>query len=71
LIEYVMDAIARQEEGPPAGERIHRFNFHELLTDTPKLVDRTEGPLADGTETARLLASILKEATTYAFDEDS
>ena len=70
LIEHVMDAIAREEESPVGGERIHTFNYHELLADTPELVDRTEGPLTDGTGTARLVAGIINDAKAYVFDDD-
>ncbi len=52
-----MDAIARAEEETPAGERHHRFDFTEVLADTPELIDRTEGPLTDpGPAVSRALA---------------
>jgi hypothetical protein len=34
-----MDAIARAQEGAKAGERTHKFDYAELLADTPELVD--------------------------------
>jgi hypothetical protein len=61
LIEHVMDAIAREEESPVGASASTPSTAHELLADTPELVDRTEGPLTDGTETARLVAGIINE----------
>jgi hypothetical protein len=71
LIEHVTDAIARREEGQPAGERTFRFDFAGLLADTPELVDRTEGPLTDpGTEASYVIAGILNTAIAYLFPDD-
>ena len=34
LIELVMDAIARVEEGQPGGVRLHNLDYGALLADT-------------------------------------
>ncbi len=69
LIQHVADAIERAGTTSPAGERIHEFDYAELLADTPELIDRTEGPLtAPGTETARVLADVINEAVEHAYD---
>jgi hypothetical protein len=65
----VADAIEQADRGP-AGERKHQFDYAELLTDTPELIDRTEGPLTDrGTETSHALADVLNTAVEHARDE--
>jgi len=70
LIQLVMDAVARREEETPAGERVHKFDYAELLADTPELVDRTSGPLtAPGTETSYAIANVLNKAMAYLDDE--
>ena len=72
LIEEVMNAIAREEEGQTAGVRIHQFDNAELLADTPELVDRTEGPQTDpATETSIAISGVLHEAIGYVFDRNS
>jgi hypothetical protein len=59
LIAHVADALAREQEGRPAGVRTHEFDYAALLADTPELVDRTEGRLTDpGTETSYVLADV-------------
>jgi hypothetical protein len=69
LIERVMDAIARAEEETPAGERRYEYDYAELLTDTPELVNRTEGPL-EGAEISRVLADVLNKALRYDVDSE-
>ena len=70
LIQHVMDALAREQEGTPAGERVFRFDYAELLTDTPELIDRTEGPLTEaGTEMGRVVADVLSKALRYVLDD--
>lgn len=71
LIEEVLDAIGREEEGQPPGVRIHKFDYAELLADTPELVDRTQGPLTDpATATSTAIADVLNKAIAYVFDDD-
>jgi hypothetical protein len=71
LIEEVLDAIGREEEVQPAGVRIHKFDYAELLADTPELVDRTQGPLTDpATATSTAIADVLNKAIAYVFDDD-
>ena len=53
LAQFVVDAIAREEEGGAAGVRRHQFDYAELLKDTPELLDRAEGSFKDpGTDTS-------------------
>jgi len=61
LIQRVMDAIARDEEGMPAGERFHRFDPAELLADTPELGDLANAPDA--------IADVLTKALRYVNDD--
>jgi hypothetical protein len=71
LIEEVLDAIAREEEGLPAGVRIHKFDYAEFLADTPELGDRTQGPLTDpATATSTAIADVLSKAIAYVFDDE-
>src|SRR5215208_919910 len=71
LIELVTDAIARHEEDTPAGERIHQFDYAELLADTPELLDRTEGPMTNpGGATSDVIADVITRALDYVFDDD-
>ncbi len=72
LIQHVMDAVARREEETPAGERVHKFDYAELLADTPELMDRTEGPMTNpGFETANAIADVVNKALAYVFDDDA
>jgi hypothetical protein len=44
LLGLVRDAIAREAEGLPGGERRHQLDYAELLADTPELMDRNRRP---------------------------
>jgi len=67
LIQHVMDAIARDEEGMPAGERHHGFDPAELRTDTPELGDLAGAPGA--TEMSYAIADVLTKALRYVNDD--
>jgi len=70
LIQHVTDALAREQEGTPAGDRVFKFDYAEMLADTPELIDRTEGPLTNpGNEMGRVVADVLTKALRYTLDD--
>ena len=70
LIAHVLDALARVEEETPAGVRRHGFDPGEMLTDTPELLDRTDGPLTDpNTELSYVIADVINKALRYTLND--
>jgi hypothetical protein len=72
LVRLVTDALVREEELAGAEARTDPFSFSAILSDTPELFDRTEGPLTDSrTEIARVLSGVLTEAIRYVLEDES
>ncbi len=71
LLQHVRDAVARDAEELPAGERTHPFDYAALFADTPELIDRTEGPLKDpGTAMSYVMAEVINETLRYLEEDD-
>ena len=69
-IQLLTDAIATAEAGLPAGGRV-RFDYVEVLVDTPELIDRTDGPLTDpGSEISHAVEDVLTDALNYVLDDE-
>jgi hypothetical protein len=72
LIRLVTDALVREEELGGAEARTDPFSFSAIVSDTPELLDRTEGPIRDSrTEISRVLSGVLTDAINYVLEGDS
>ena len=72
LIRLVTDALVREEELAGAEARTDPFSFSAIASDTPELLDRTEGPLTDSrTELSRVISGVLTEAIRYVLEAES
>jgi hypothetical protein len=72
LIRLVTDALVREEELAGAEARTDPFSFSAIVSDTPELLDRTEGPLTDSlTELSRVISGVLTEAIRYVLEAES
>jgi hypothetical protein len=72
LIRLVTDALVREEELAVAEARTDPFSFSAIVSDTPELLDRTEGPRAGSpTEISRVLSVVLTEAIRYVLEDES
>ena len=72
LIRLVTDALVREEELAGAEARTDPFSFSAIVSDTPELLDRTDGPLTDSrTELSRVISGVLTEAIRYVLEAES
>ena len=71
LITRVADALATDDEGMPGGERTHKFDYVEVLEDTPEPRDRLPGVQDPRTEVSYALAEVLNAATADQTRPDS
>ena len=69
LVRLVTDALVREEEVAEA--RTDPFSFSAIVSDTPELLDRTEGPISESrTEISRVLAGVITEAIRYVLEDE-
>jgi hypothetical protein len=66
LLQRVTDALAREEEGIPAGVRTFSLDPREMLADTPELLDRIHGP---GTQMQQVVADVITKALRYVLED--